>query len=61
MEAARPTQTVLTSGRIWRIVSNTAMPASQHTKSWFQCDTGITITPAFITFYLPGDQQAKRG
>ena len=27
MEAARPTQTVDTSGRMWRIVSNTAMPA----------------------------------
>ena len=27
MDAARPTHTVLTSGRMWRMVSNTAMPA----------------------------------
>lgn len=30
MEAARPTQTVDTSGRMWRIVSNTAMPAGEN-------------------------------
>jgi hypothetical protein len=28
MDAARPMHTVLTSGLMWRIVSNTAMPAA---------------------------------
>jgi hypothetical protein len=32
MDAARPMHTVLTSGRMWRIVSNTAMPAAAQAK-----------------------------
>ena len=37
MEAARPTQTVDTAGRMWRMVSNTAMPAPRHACSVSGC------------------------